>query len=68
MKRDREVRDLAQKLLYDLTQLPGESSDDEKRLGRALVRFLTSPHLAIDALFDDVRRDGVDAMNAKNAQ
>lgn len=51
--RDVKVRQLAKTLLYDLTQLPGESSDDEKRLGRAIVRFLTAPHLAVDALLDD---------------
>jgi hypothetical protein len=54
MKRNREVRRLAEKLLYDLTQLPGESSDDERLLGRALTRFLTSPHLSADALIDDL--------------
>lgn len=54
MKRNLEVRRLAKKLLYDLTQLAGESSDDERRLGRALVRFLTAPHLSADALLDDL--------------
>ena len=54
MKRNREVRRLAETLLCDLTQLPGESSDDERLLGRALARFLTSPHLSADALLDDL--------------
>lgn len=47
-----KVRKLATTLLYDLTQLPGESSEDEKRLGRAIVRFLDKRHLAVDALLD----------------
>jgi hypothetical protein len=46
------VREMAKKLLYDLTQLPGKSSADENRLGRALVRFLDRPHLSVDALLD----------------
>lgn len=50
--RELEVRRLAEKLLYDLTQLPGPSSDSEKQLGRALTRFLISPHLSADALLD----------------
>ena len=58
MRMNREVRDLAVKLLYDLTQIPGESSHDEKRLGRALTRFLTAPHLTTDALFDDLSLAG----------
>jgi hypothetical protein len=52
--RNLEVRHLAAKLLYDLTQLPGDSSEVERRLGRALTRFLTSPDLTVDALFDDL--------------
>ena len=52
MSSENQCRALAKQLLYDLTQLPGTPSEMEVRLGRALTRFLTSPHLAVDALLD----------------
>jgi hypothetical protein len=52
LARNLEVRRLAENLLFDLTKFSGESTDDEKRLGRALVRFLSSSHLSVDALLD----------------
>lgn len=55
MAKDSKVYEMAEKLLFDLTQLPGDPGVREIVLGRALFRFLGERrNLCVDALLDQL--------------